>query len=46
MDRLPVAKQTIQMRGTFQEVLEACIWWHDHEGCYAKKKNKNLNLDK
>ena len=36
---LPVAKQTIRLRGTCQEVSKACIGWHDHVGCYAKKNN-------
>ena len=40
IDRLPAAKQTIRMRDTFQEVAKACIGWHDHVGCYAKKNNK------
>ena len=45
MDRHPVAKQTIRLCGTFQEVSKACIGCHDHVGCYAKKKNnKKLKI--
>ena len=35
--------QTTRLRGTCQEVSKACVGWHDHVGCYAKKKN-NENL--
>ena len=28
IDRVTVAKQTIRLRGTFQEVSKACINWH------------------
>ena len=45
MECLPVAKQTIWLRGRFQDVSKACLGWHDHLGCYAKKKNsKKLKL--
>ena len=43
---LPIAKQTIRLRGTFQKVSKACISWHDYVGRYDKKKvNKKLELD-
>ena len=44
MDRPPVAKQTIRLRGTFQEVSKASIGWHDHVGCYAKKMSKKVKV--
>ena len=46
MNRLPVAKLTIRLRGTSQEGSKTCIGWHDHVGCYAKKNNnKKFKLD-
>ena len=43
--QLVVQLLSVQLRGTFQKVSNACIGWHDHVGCYAKKKNnKQLKL--
>ena len=39
----PRSKLIILLRSTFQEVSKACIDWHDHVGCYAKKKNNKTH---
>ena len=36
----PLAKQTIRLRGTCQEVSKTWIGWHDHVDSYAKMKYK------